>query len=193
MRRGFTLIELIFTIVIIGVVFTVIPKIIFSVNRGFELSVKEEALYMASAFVGHISTLAWDENTINRDGKILDANGVECNSSTGPHKEGFYRVGGFIGSRNCIGWQNSSDWKPTDSIDLVNGYYNDIDDYNGYSEEVDGKRENYKINVNVIRDRDIKKVIVKISSSNSSKGSFSSSFIYESANIGWSKINSKIW
>ena len=188
MRKALSLIELIMSIIIISVVFVVIPKIIFSINRGFELGMKEEALYMASSFIGNIATLPWDENSIQRDGKILDANGVECNSSTN-----YYRVGGFIGSRNCIGWEDNSNWKPTDSIDLVDGYYNDIDDYNGYSEVVEGKRLNYDINITVSRDMDIKRVVVRVSSSNSTKESFSTSFIYESVNLGLVRVNSEIW
>ena len=192
MRRALTLIELILSIIIISLVFLVIPKVISTLNRGFSLSMKEEALYTASAMAGYISTLAWDQHTIDRDGKILTANGIECNSTTGPHNEGYYRVGGFIGSRNCIGWQDSSDWRPTDSVDISNGY-DDIDDYNGYYEQLDGKRVSYDINITVTRDKDIKRATIKITSLNSTKESFSTSFIYESANIGWSKINSEIW
>ena len=192
MRRALTLIELILSIIIIGLVFTVIPKIIFSLNRGFSLSMKEEALYSAASMLGHISVLPWDQHTIETEGGILSAGGIECNSTTGPHNEGFYRVGGFIGSRNCIGWQDNSDWKPTDSIDTANGY-DDIDDYDSYGERVDGRRNSYDINVTVSRDRDIKSVTVRVSSANSGKESFSSSFIYQSANIGWSRINSEIW
>ena len=192
MRRALTLIELILSIVIIGLIFTVIPKIIFALNRGFSLTIKEEALYTAASMTGQISILPWDQHTIDRDGAILSAGGVECNSTTGPHGEGYYRVGGFVGSRNCIGWQDSSDWKPTDAVDTAQGY-DDIDDYDGYSERVEGKRNSYDIDVTVSRDRDIKSVVVKIRSANSTKESFSSSFIYQSANIGWSRVNSEIW
>lgn len=192
MKKALTLIELILSIVIIGLVFMVIPKIIFILNRGFSLSMKEEALYTAASMTGEISILPWDQHTIDRDGKILSAGGVECNSTTGPHNEGYYRVGGFVGSRNCIGWQDSNDWRPTDSVDISNGY-DDIDDYNGYHERLDGKRVSYDINITVTRDRDIKRATIKITSLNTTKESFSTSFIYESANIGWSKIHSEIW
>lgn len=192
MRRAVSLLELILSIIIISTVFIIIPKLIFSINRGFELSLKEEALYTAVSMSGYISTLPWDQHTIDREGGILSAGGVECNSSTGPHSEGYYRIGGFVGSRNCIGWSDSSDWKPTDSIDTANGY-DDIDDYNGYSESVVGKRRAYDINITVSRDRDIKTARVKITSSNTTKESFSKTIIYESVNLGWININKTVW
>ena len=45
MRKALTLIEMILTMVIVGLVFTVVPKIIFVTNRSFETVVKEDALY----------------------------------------------------------------------------------------------------------------------------------------------------
>jgi len=78
MRRAVSLLELILSIIIISTVFIIIPKLIFSINRGFELSLKEEALYTAVSMSGYISTLPWDQHTIDREGGILSAGGVEC-------------------------------------------------------------------------------------------------------------------
>ena len=65
MRRALTLIELLLTMVIVGLVMMVIPKIIFVTNKSFEAIVKEEALYNALALAGVVVSLPWDEANRN--------------------------------------------------------------------------------------------------------------------------------
>ncbi len=126
MKKGFTMIELIFSIVIIAIVFTVIPKIIYAFNKSDSYSIREDALFNGVSTVNFISRLPWDEeNTLYND--ILHTNEsnnsvFKCNSST------YRRIGGFIGSRNCehdlnaslISSDGESDWN----------YFNDFDDFN---------------------------------------------------------------
>ena len=55
MRKSLTLIELIFTVVIISVVFTVIPKIIYVSNKSLEFSKKEDAIFNLMSKIMDIS------------------------------------------------------------------------------------------------------------------------------------------
>lgn len=121
MRRGLTLIELIFTMVIVAVVFTVIPKLIQSFAQSGEVSIKEDALYNAVALAGLMSALPWDEANTNSDAILFTDNvtNYACNPLTG------YRTGGFIGGRNCI--QNPSSASAT--LGKEDALYNDFDDY----------------------------------------------------------------
>ena len=98
-RRGMTLVELIFTIVIIAMVFTVIPKIIYAVNKSDSFTIRQDALLNGVSMLHMISNMPWDKN--NTDSSDIlhvssSANNIfDCNSTT------HYRRGGFIGSRTC--------------------------------------------------------------------------------------------
>ncbi|MDO9209025.1 MAG: type II secretion system protein [Sulfuricurvum sp.] len=136
MRKGLTLIELILSMVIIGIVFTVIPRLIMSMNQSAQVTLKEEAMFNAVAVMGAIINLPWDENNTKND-QILHVystentygNYYDCNTTNNPQ---YYRSGGFIGSRNCR--PASDDVNLTASsigmdLDAGNSVYNDIDDY----------------------------------------------------------------
>ncbi len=126
MRRGLTLIELILSMVIIGIVFTVIPKLIISMNQSAQVTIKEEAMYNAMAMMGAIINLPWDENNTLHD-QILqtDSTGYECNTTSG------YRIGGFVGSRHCRE-ENGTILAATFGMEKDssgNDVFNDVDDY----------------------------------------------------------------
>ncbi|MBN2781835.1 MAG: hypothetical protein JXQ66_01180 [Campylobacterales bacterium] len=187
MRNALTLIELIFSMVIIAVVFSVIPKIIFASNKSLQLSVKEDGVYNAISLMGSIVKLPWDENTIQSRGEILHTSQNDCNSSTG------YRVGGFIGSRNC----KDSDLNTSLVMGQEGSYLNDIDDYNGYSDfnetSASGKDYNLSVAVGVdASDPNIKEINVSVEGG-AKTGDFKSTFFYESANLGHIMINKRAW
>lgn len=125
MRKGLTLIELILSMVIIGIVFTVIPRLIMSMNQGAQTTLKEEAMYNAMAQMGMILNLPWDNNN-TQNTQILSVTAgdpaYECNTTSG------YRIGGFIGGRNCIAPAGIS--YNAGAIGKEDGESNDIDDFN---------------------------------------------------------------
>lgn len=124
MRKGLTLIELILSMVIIGVVFTVIPRLIMSMNQSTQVAIKEEALYNAMARMGQIINLPWDNNNTQHPQILRVTNGesgLECNTGSG------YRIGGFIGGRNCIE-PVDIDYNAT-AIGREDAETNDLDDY----------------------------------------------------------------
>ncbi len=184
MRRAMSLIELLFSIVIITVVFMVVPRILSISNRSMQLQIKQEALFDAISLTFLLAKLPWDQNTTNTNGAILDADGVECNATTG------YRVGGFRGSRNCIGYPNTP---PDDSVNDCD----DLDDYNDkscYEENTTGGHLAYHLNVSINRDKDIKHLVVEVNVSKEGRlGKFDSKFFFDSYNLGWVHINRRAW
>lgn len=188
-RSGFTLIELIFSTVIIAIVFTVVPKLLFVTTKTMEFSIKEDGLFAAMALIGNIIRLPWDENTLATQGKILDTDVNSCSD---------YRIGGFAGSRNCI----NSDVAATPKAAFgSSGVYGDVDDYDAYTTATLSGRTSYALDAEVTYNdldfnaaagsHEVKKVEVRVSSS--SKTSLCSSFFYHSANLGHIQINKQAW
>jgi hypothetical protein len=174
--------------VIIAIVFTVVPKIIFVSNKTLELTVKEDGMYEAISLLGSISRLPWDENTVLSNGKILHTDDNDCNDDSG------YRVGGFIGSRNCIDSEYNASSLP---LGLEGNYYNDIDDYNGKDDynESSSSGKDYNLSTTVTYDANndnIKKVVVTVKGG-AKTGNFQTSVFYESANLGYIQINKRAW
>ncbi len=139
MRKAFTLIELIFSMVIIAIAFSVLPKILQLAVKSSTTSLKEEAMYNAVAYVGLIKSTAWDENNTEVDDILLVASDwnseydpYDCNRTTG------YRAGGMKGSRNCFHDKNASTIGSNgndrddmdDFITLTASNYNSSRDYN---------------------------------------------------------------
>ncbi|MEA2099031.1 MAG: prepilin-type N-terminal cleavage/methylation domain-containing protein [Campylobacterota bacterium] len=194
MRKGLTLIELIFSMLIIAIVFSVVPKIIFASNKSMASSMKEDALFNAYTLLGTIYRLPWDENTLS-GGDILDtAESAACDNR---------RVGSFFGARNCKDSDESASAIGREEANI----YNDIDDYFDYNEDVnvtDKKKyvleikinyvnKNYEINTTNTRER--KEIVATISSHDDNKKmkGFQSSFVYHSANLGLIPIKKKRW
>ena len=187
MRRGLTLIELIFSMVIIAIVFTVVPKIVFASNKSLQLSVKEDALFSAVTLIGYIAKLPWDEHTMATDGGILDAGGVTCNTNG-------YRIGGFVGSRNCLDNDGSSIWDVSAVMKKEGDDYNDTDDYNGDMQETNGGRFDYNLSTSVTQTGDIKNIVVVVSATDKRLGdNFQARFFYDSVNLGHIQINKRTW
>ncbi len=188
-KPAFTLVELIFSIVIISLVFTVIPKLLFVTTKTMEVSIKEDGLFAAMSMMGDIVRLSWDENTIISGGKILDTDANTCTDR---------RIGGFIGSRNCL--NSSAAATPSGSFAGAEPF-GDIDDYHGYSSATTNGRVDYNLNVDVAYVQpnfsvtggtdEVKEVTVSVTSTG--KTNLCSSFFYHSANLGHIQINKRAW
>ena len=81
-RKAFTMIELIFAIVLIAVVTLTIPTMIQVNNKALEGNAAQEAIFLVSAVLSEATTLLWDANSTGgiNDGnvtlsKVLDVNG----------------------------------------------------------------------------------------------------------------------
>jgi len=212
MKKALTLIELIFTVVIIGFVFTVIPKIIQVSNKTLEFSKKEDAIFNMVSKMMNISLKKYDENNTISDYILLTSNNnwLDCNTST------HYRVGGFKSdnSRMCQDLFSSKIGKDSDDINP-----DDIDDYNSSDfnksivENNLNSNKNYTLTINVNYAKEwnksnytsdgnltfkfskekqnvsnIKRIEIKVLDS---KGKVISTIKYYSANIGGIKIDKK--
>ena len=189
MRKAFTLVELIFSIVIIAIVFTVVPRLMFATTKTMEVSIKEDGLFAAIALMGNVIRLPWDSNTVSSEGKILDTSVNTCTD---------YRVGGFLGSRNCLG--SGATATPKGGFGTLSTY-GDIDDYDTYSATTLNGRVQYALDVSVdysdtslnasAGTNELKEIGVSVSSN--SKTVLCSSFFYYSANLGHVQINKRAW
>jgi len=83
-KKAFTMIELIFAIVVIGVTLLTVPLMIETNNKALERNMAQEAIFLAAALISVESTDAWDTNSIVATGnpddyvlaKILDTSAV---------------------------------------------------------------------------------------------------------------------
>ena len=213
MRRALTLIELIFSMVIIAIAFTIFPKILQVSAKSGSITLKEEAMYNAIALIGLIRALPWDEkNTQVDDILVTDSGDVlyECRYALGGG-DSIYRRGGFIGARNCQHKASASKiGGDSDDSDP-----DDIDDFNGMSKiatNIYGKRS-YVMDVNISYVGDFKGEPIEFNTSPSTAstnvkfikvslyaqnlqktlGKRLASFWYISSNIGQLRINSMAW
>lgn len=101
-RQAFTMIELIFAIVVIGVTVLTVPLMIETNNKALEGNVAQEAIFLTSSVLSVTTTLVWDENSIVSTpgtdnyvlAKILDVGAV--NSTYGrTNADSNIRVGGL--------------------------------------------------------------------------------------------------
>lgn len=80
-RKAFTMIELIFAIVLIAVVMLTIPTMIQVNNKALEGNAAQEAIFLVSSVLSENTTLLWDDNSLEGNAttvslsKILDLNG----------------------------------------------------------------------------------------------------------------------
>ncbi len=147
MRRGLSLVELIFSMVIIAIAFTLFPKIMQDSAKSANKMLQEEAMYNGVALIGLIKNLPWDEQNSRYDDILLvqTHDSYDCNESLGTGKR-IYRQGGFVGSRNCEHKvEASSIGSDGEAVP------DDIDDFDGYSTVATnryGKRA-YRLEANV--------------------------------------------
>ena len=209
MRRALTLIELIFSMVIIALAFTIFPKIVQVSAQSAKYTLQEEELYNALALIGQIKNLHWDEQN-TRYNDILLTNGeqaYECGYSFGGKP--IYRIGSFVGSRNCLHKLSAS------AIGSENGELepDDIDDFNGFVKDIHDDRNHriYRLQAKVYYIKDPKitdktltldpamltntKAIEVNVTALKKKGAIGSGlkFWYVSTNIGELRVYSEPW
>ena len=70
LRTAFTMIELIFAIVLIAVVTLTIPTMIQVNNKALEGNAAQEAIFLVSAVLSEATTLVWDANSVPDDQNV---------------------------------------------------------------------------------------------------------------------------
>ena len=111
-RSAFTMIELIFAIVVIAVSILSVPLMIETNNRALERSVAQEAVFLASSVLSVATTEVWDNRSIVNTGetdvyvasKILDVNDADSGSpyarATINGEISNIRIGGLLEDRH---------------------------------------------------------------------------------------------
>jgi type II secretory pathway pseudopilin PulG len=142
MKRAFLLIEIILSVVIIGIIFGALVRVFEVSNKSLDFSNKEDAIFVMMAKMADISLKEYDYKNIFYDDILLVNDPpkyvLDCNASSG------YRVGGFVGSRNC------KDKIFESSIAYhTSGEYGYIDGYNGVEENVSSGHKRYWLRIRV--------------------------------------------
>lgn len=215
MRKGLTLIELIFTIVIIAMVFTVVPKIVLSLNKADSFVIRQDAMFNGISMMKMISNMPWDDNNTDSSDILHVSNSVnsnlDCNSSTD-----YYRRGSFKGSRTCKDALNARVISPT-SPPEISYDENDIGDF--HNKDVNASYYSLHVEVeyiedNITYDYPNQKATITIVKDNSFTASTTNlkyvdinvsykgkrgnpkqltQFNYTSANIGQMILNKRVW
>ncbi len=154
-RKGFTFIELVVSIVVIGIAFMSIPILLESSSKSDEFSTMQESVLMAKTKIQNITTYRWDENSLdpvtgkvyildtsNSDSELQRFDSSVCSSYPFPLNLAciffwnwfsvFFPNGGLDGQIVGDGRRKMFDSPTYPNISEVNlTNPNDVDDFNG--------------------------------------------------------------
>ena len=141
MKKGFTLIELIFTIVILAITTMAIPRIVAQTTELNALAIKEELVYNAKAFMSRISKAQWDSAYAADASCGGDASCMRRILTVNPPSDGAPEVRPGIlneASRREISAQAPATKRQfgRKGISIGGGRYNDIDDYDQFTTDI---------------------------------------------------------
>ena len=206
-KSSFTLIELVISIVIIGIVVTSIPMLLSSSSKFYNNSVKERSFFNAYSLISLITNELWDENNTkgNNYYKVLTSdNGdselkctrigvVQLNNDSGADCASDNNKISVVGVDTDEDEDNVSSF---DDLDDFNNYSTTIDDINfsikvAYlNDEADYSKSNIFFNISSNNnDSNIK--IIEVNVTNEQNNELISSLKYFSSNIGMVKIESR--
>lgn len=138
-KSAFSMIELIFAIVIIGITVISLPMVNQVISKSTESNLVQEAIFASSAEINQILSYRWDENSIqNNDilSKVIWASSSDCDTSTKLRP-------GHIDAplhRRCLD-NNTTAITPTANLGLDTGESttndsDDIDDFNADAKSI---------------------------------------------------------
>lgn len=141
MKKGFTLIELIFTIVILAITTMAIPRIVAQTTELNALAIKEELVYNAKALMSRVSKAQWDSAYANDATCGGDASCMDRILTVNPPADGAPEVRPGIlneASRRGISAQAPATKRQfgRNGISVGGGRYNDIDDFDQFTTDI---------------------------------------------------------
>ena len=132
-RSAFTMIELIFALVIMGIVFLTLPLILIQNADSVEDNIIQESIFLSSSKMSQLLTFQWDENS-KETGIILSAADVLTVSATGDNeldrnisdfRRGHFREDKHRRMTPINNERNAS------AIGIEGALFDDIDDFDG--------------------------------------------------------------
>ena len=190
--KAFSLLELIISIVVIGIVATTLPIILQTTTSTMKTSAKEEIFYQEFSLLELINSMYFDENNTKEDNFYKDLNATEGDSEL--------QIYSYDDSLNRAGKENmnNNDLRSgtnltVSSIGVDNGEdehnestFDDIDDYNNFEETlVSFGSVTLKVSVFYINDlADYNKTKIEFN--------FNYSNIHHNSNIKLIKINANV-
>ena len=139
-RYSFTLLELIISLVVIGIVATSFPYILQSTLTSSKTSIKEETFYQEFSLLNLIAVLYFDENNTIGDNYYKDLNATKGDSELLIQRFGdeLNRIGKHQMQNNDFrsGTNASVSKIGRDSGEDSEDKYDDIDDFDGYEENL---------------------------------------------------------
>lgn len=175
-KSAFTLIELIFAIVIIGISVVSLPMMTQAVSKGIEGNLVQEAIFAASTELNQVISYQWDENAIDGSNlltKVLSTPTENCTNRQGLINQPLHR--------RCLDDNTilPSTTLALDGVETITTA-DDMDDvirttpvtiFTGTAATSEGYKQNYNSSVNVtyanfgavtIADQNMKKITVSI-------------------------------
>ena len=153
-KKGFTFIELVVAIVVIGIAMMSVPLLLSQSSRTNEFSISQEAVLAGSTKIGNILTYPWDDKLVSEvDVKhILDVTHGDSRLKRFPDNNSTRRIGNFKAN-----FRRKFDTNLTFASvvlgragDTNASAYNDIDDFNGVSEIINsGGTGDYLMDLNL--------------------------------------------
>jgi prepilin-type N-terminal cleavage/methylation domain-containing protein len=161
-RKGFSLIETVFAIVILAIILTPIPTLLKSLGESARFISYKEAMFSATSKAMQMTLYRWDENscekydpndknsTCKTDSKILETN----SSNFGRKGDDSSKIVREFGKEYRIFMDESySKRYSTDEVNFTeesSSYdYDDIDDWNGKTLEYNGASIQFQMGVNI--------------------------------------------
>jgi prepilin-type N-terminal cleavage/methylation domain-containing protein len=138
-RSAFTLIEIIFTILLLGIIASGLPMLLYSDFDTREESIVQEAIYASTAKISQILSYQWDENSLKEANntvamsRILDVNSSIRDSEFDRNNSKF-RIGHFVATgRRSLYDINDTNKTPAlvlgpDLNETAPLFFDDIDD-----------------------------------------------------------------
>ncbi|SMC10102.1 prepilin-type N-terminal cleavage/methylation domain-containing protein [Nitratiruptor tergarcus] len=149
MKRSFSLLELIFAIVVISIVMMAIPGIFTQTTSSIEEIIKKEAVFYAYFQNGNILTYRWDENS-----KIQDYNTsytVALNTKGGDNELKATKVNNPNYRIGAVSRQIDLSRFASDTLGLESGesFADDIDDFNNKVITVKKEQDDFIVDMNI--------------------------------------------
>jgi len=187
-KDGFTLIELIFAIVVISIVVVSLPMMMQTTTKTIDNNLVQEAIFGASAQLNGAITAHWDENSMqdDKDGlaRVIDVNDTSCTN---------HRRKGHIAQplhRRCLDDSSTDplDDAQDDEIFALEDMQTNDEELFDNNSSAQGYKKSYKYTISVQRDvdfngtnEDMKEIDINITDEN---GNLITVLKTYSANIG---------